>query len=597
MNPNPRFWTDSLGRAFALDLRSLAAMRFALGLLLLIDTLSRLGEVGAFYGDAGVLPRALQAGVASPWRWSLHLANGEAWFQSLLLLAQALAALLLAFGWRTRVVTLIAWLLTASLLNRNPLVIGAGDVLLCLLLFWSLFLPMAARWSVDAALSPQPPPDDHRHASWASAALLLQLLSVFVFQALLQPTAANLYAADTEVLAAGRWLRQHLAANEAITSWALTVQLVSPLILLLRAGSTRIARLRIVVRAVLLLQLLLVALLTMFTLRCGVLPWAQIVGLIALVGATFWENRALRLRRQNSGGELRIYYDRGCGFCLKSCRLLTQMLVLPHAKVLPAQDHRRADSLLRANDSWVVIDHDDTAFLKGAAMLLLIKRSPLFSWLGRLALRLGFSAAADLAYEVVARNRPAFARVTDKLIPERALRFVPSPGVQRIAGVLATLVLLWNLAGLRTPAGPFEKLLAPPLQLLRLDQHWDRYSPSPTPADSWWVAAGHLGDGREVDALRGADDALRFDEPAAIRDDGLHWRAFRRQMAQPEAAAVRARWADYLCERWNDGRSAESADRLVSFKLIAVLDLQAGAGRRLEQRVLGRQDCAASAAP
>jgi predicted DCC family thiol-disulfide oxidoreductase YuxK len=594
MNPSPRFWTDSLGRAFALDLRSLAALRFALGLLLLIDTLSRFSEVGAFYSDAGVVPRALQAGVASPWRWSLHLANGEAWFQSLLLLVQAGAALMLAFGWRTRVVTMVAWLLTASLLNRNPLVIGAGDTLICLLLFWCLFLPMAARWSIDAALSPQAPPADHRHASWASAALLLQVLSVFFFQALLQPTAASLYAADTDTLAAGRWLREHLAANEAITIWALTAQLIAPLVLLLRAGTTRIARLRIVVRAVLLLQLLLVALLTMFTLRTGVLAWAQIVGLSALVGATFWENRAMRLRRLHSGGELRIYYDRGCGFCLKTCHLLTQMLVLPNAKVLPAQDHRRADSLLRANDSWVVIDHDDTAHLKGAAMLLLIKRSPLFSWIGRLALRLGFiGRAADAAYDGVARHRPVFARFTEKLLPERALCFVPSPGMQRMAGVLATLVLVWNVAGLRTPDGRFERLLAPPLQLLRLDQHWDRYAPSPLPVDGWWVAAGHVGDGREVDALRGAYAELRFDEPATARDDGVRWRAFRRQMAQPDAAATRARWAEYLCERWNDGRAAESADRLVEIKLIDVLDLQAGTGRRLEQRVLGRQDCAA----
>lgn len=592
MSPSPRFWTDSLGRAFALDLRSLAALRFALGLLLLIDSCSRLTEVGAFYSDAGVLPRALHGAVVSDWRWSLHLANGQAWFQSLLLLVQAGAALLLALGWRTRAATLVAWLLTASLLNRNPLVIGAGDTLLCALLFWCLFLPTAARWSIDAALSPLAPPRDHRHASWASAALLLQVLSVFFFEALLQPATA-LYANDADTLAAGRWLRDHLAASQAVDSWALCVQLVAPLVLLLRAGTSRAARLRIVLRALLLLQLLLVALLTMFTRSTGLLPWAQIVGLIALVGATFWDNRALRLRRQQAGGELRIYYDRSCGYCLKSCRLLTQMLVLPDARLLPAQDNRRADSLLRANDSWVVIDHDDTAYLKGAAMLLLLKRSPLFSWFGRLGLQLGLGPAADAAYEAIARHRAALSRLSDRLMPERPLGFVPSIGMQRLAGLLASLVLIGNLAGLRAAHGPFDRLLAAPLELLRLDQHWDGYAPSPVPADSWWVAAGHVADGREVDALRGSRDAVRFDEPAAVQDDGVRWRAFRRQMAQPERAASRARWSEYLCERWNQGRSADSADRLVEFKLIAVLDLHNGAGRRLEQRVLARQDCAA----
>ena len=127
MSPTPRFWTDRLGRAFALDLRSLAAMRFALGLLLLFDTLSRFAELGAFYTDAGVLPRALQVQTVSGWRWSLHLANGSAGFQALLLLLEAGAALAMAFGWRTRAATLLAWVLCLSLMNRNPLVLGAGD--------------------------------------------------------------------------------------------------------------------------------------------------------------------------------------------------------------------------------------------------------------------------------------------------------------------------------------------------------------------------------------------------------------------------------------------------------------------------------------
>jgi len=596
MSPSPRFWTDRLGRAFALDLRSLAALRFALGLLLLWDTLSRLGGLGAFYTDAGVLPRALLVQTVSGWRWSLHLANGEAWFQLMLLLAQAGAALALAFGWRTRSMTLLAWLLSVSLMNRNPLVLGAGDTLLCALLFWSLFLPTAARWSIDAALSPQAPPADHRHASWASAALLLQLLSVFVFQALMQADAGRLYAADAGTLAAGRWLREHIGVNQAVATWTLCVQLIAPLLLLLQGGDTRAAQLRIVIRAILLLQLLLVAVLTMLTLSTGLLPWVQVAGLLALVGSAFWERRAQSIRRRQSGsGELRIYYDRDCRFCLKTCRLLVQMLVLPQARLLPAQDNRRADSLLRANDSWVVIDHDDTAHLKGAALLLLIRRSPLLAWAGAVALRLRLNGIADRAYESVARHRPAWARATARLLPERAVGFVPSVGVQRLAGLLATLVLTWNLASLRPEQGPFERLLAPPLELLRLDQHWNGYAPSPVPTDSWWVAAGHVADGREVDALREAV-ALRLDTPLAADDEGARWRAWRRQMAQPGSAQLRASWGEYLCRSWNASRSADSADRLVEFKLINVIGLQSGHGQQLEQRVLGRQDCAADAA-
>ncbi|MFX8976526.1 hypothetical protein ABTN19_19210, partial [Acinetobacter baumannii] len=84
------------------------------------------------------------------------------------------------------------FVLYAALLNRNPLVTLPGDTLLCALLFWCLFLPMGARWSVDAALArPEaPPPADPRHSGWPAAALLLQVLSVPFFSALLQPSDA-----------------------------------------------------------------------------------------------------------------------------------------------------------------------------------------------------------------------------------------------------------------------------------------------------------------------------------------------------------------------------------------------------------------------
>ncbi|MGQ3055957.1 MAG: HTTM domain-containing protein, partial [Nevskia sp.] len=77
----------------------------------------------------------------------------------------------------------VAFVLNASLLNRNPMVLLGGDILLTCLLFWAIFLPVAARYSLDAALSRTPPPVDNRHRSWASAGVLLQVMSVYFFSA------------------------------------------------------------------------------------------------------------------------------------------------------------------------------------------------------------------------------------------------------------------------------------------------------------------------------------------------------------------------------------------------------------------------------
>ncbi len=99
-------------------------------------------------------------------------ANGQTWFAVSLLLLEALAALALALGWRTRLATLFCFVLEASLLNRNRMVLIGGDILLVCLLFWALFLPLGARWSVDATLSTAPPPAENQHLVSGLAGLL-----------------------------------------------------------------------------------------------------------------------------------------------------------------------------------------------------------------------------------------------------------------------------------------------------------------------------------------------------------------------------------------------------------------------------------------
>src|SRR5262249_8214253 len=140
--------------------------------------------VRTFYTDAGVVPRDFAARLAGPLRVSLHLANGESWFALLLLLVEALAALALAFGCRTRAATAIAFVLQGSLLNRNPLVLVDADPLRACLLFGGFSLPLNARWSIDVALAENAPPDAHRHVSIAGVGFLVQLACVLIFSAL-----------------------------------------------------------------------------------------------------------------------------------------------------------------------------------------------------------------------------------------------------------------------------------------------------------------------------------------------------------------------------------------------------------------------------
>jgi hypothetical protein len=66
---------------------------------------------------------------------------------------------------------------------RNPLVLQGGDVLFRMLLFWSIFLPLGARCSLDALRrrSAEPLPD--RVSSPCTLALMLQVCFVYWFAA------------------------------------------------------------------------------------------------------------------------------------------------------------------------------------------------------------------------------------------------------------------------------------------------------------------------------------------------------------------------------------------------------------------------------
>jgi hypothetical protein len=174
----------AVGRRFGVDTRALAALRVGLGLLLVADLLGRARDLRAFYTDAGVLPRAVLAGLYSPWRPSLHALSGDLWWQVVLFVVAGAAALALAAGYRTRTATAVSWLLLVSLHNRNPVVLNGGDVLLRMLLLWAVFVPLGERLSVDARRRARPASE--RVRSLATAGLLLQVVTMYSVNAALK---------------------------------------------------------------------------------------------------------------------------------------------------------------------------------------------------------------------------------------------------------------------------------------------------------------------------------------------------------------------------------------------------------------------------
>jgi hypothetical protein len=368
-----------LQRLFSLDLRSLAIFRIALGTALLADLCARATELDAFFTDQGVLPRAQFAAVNTPWAFSLFLASGSAWGAALLLGVTALAALALLLGLHTRLATAVTAVLWLSLRARNVYVDCGGDVLVQALLFWSLFLPLGARFSLDRLRAGNPTPAPVTTQGVAPAALLLQLYLVYALAAVHKSRSPAWlhgemlwYVTHLDQLATplGRWLGGHTALCHLGTWAALLLELVGPVLLFV---PLRIDRLRTLAAA----GFIGLHLGFVLVLRLGLFPWYGMVAWLGVVPfgvharlgagrlADWIAPRAWRWRLSLAGGpEPRTALGRwGARLCLLAMAVVVLWNI---ATVVPAlqpvlEAGRPAMDVVGLNQNWLMFDGPQTA--------------------------------------------------------------------------------------------------------------------------------------------------------------------------------------------------------------------------------------------
>lgn len=176
-----------LAHVFSLDLRSIAVTRMALGVLVIVDLVSRARYLSDHYGDRGVLPSSLiDTFWAGDWAWSLHvLGGGPLWLLVGLFVVHGIAAAALTVGFRTRVASVVTWILTTSLHSANILILDGGDVILRLFLFIGIFLPWGAVFSLDSVRANARPASYTFVSGW-SVAYLLQIGLFYFFASLLK---------------------------------------------------------------------------------------------------------------------------------------------------------------------------------------------------------------------------------------------------------------------------------------------------------------------------------------------------------------------------------------------------------------------------
>ncbi len=138
---------------FSFDPRSVGLGRIGLAFLLIYDLWRRVGGIPTWYTNEGLLPNH-----AVLWRpdgdyiFSFFLAASTRAEVAVLFVMVAIVYLCFLVGWQTRLFHILSFICLVSVHSRGTFLENGGDVALNLLCAWTLFLPMGARFSVDALI-------------------------------------------------------------------------------------------------------------------------------------------------------------------------------------------------------------------------------------------------------------------------------------------------------------------------------------------------------------------------------------------------------------------------------------------------------------
>ena len=562
-----------MSRVFTVDLRTLALFRVCFGFILLADLVSRSTDLVDHYTDRGVLPTEAARTALNEFGFSLHLLNGSVYFQASLFVVAGVFAIALILGYRTRLSSMVSWILLASLNHRNYHVLQSSDTLMLCLLFWSMFLPLGARFSVDGTLNKEER-GANTHCSFASAALVIQVLSVYFFGALLKTSPAwvpdgnavyfalhyDAYASRLGIWAGGL----PVELLRYVTYFVYYVELFGSILILSPWFNYRF---RLTLIPLLVMMHIGFALL----LAVGNYPYLSITSLMVLIPGKLWDdlgNRRASLQRPT----VKFYYDGPCDFCRKVCLILRELLALRRSPVLPADSLAEIRQLLDEHNSWVIEDSHGQRYVRWPAMVTVFEHSPIFSPVSRLLGQRHALALGERLYASIASNRDALSRLTGIVLPYRANRIRLPLAVDLIAGGLLFLVLLSNVTGLKKVTFENPWTFARTLTALSLNQNWTMFTPQPGNLSRWLFVEGKLADG-------------------AGHYASYRWRKYF------HSEHVRKRWPQlgrYYCLRWNERHAAKPVVEVTAYLLIqrtrrTTADTEPLYTQRVD--ILGYRDC------
>ena len=559
-------------RAWTIDYRTMALFRVLIAGIVLTDLCFRSQYFVAFFTDQGILPRSVVINWFGNASYSLYFINGSIFFSGLLFCIAVIAAWCMFLGYKTRIATVVTWVLLLSLQHRTSILSSGADDLMRMLLFWGMFLPIGARYSVDAAMEKNKLYAGHGHFSVATIAMLMQVLYVYWVGALLK-THDNWHVDHTAIYFAlnaedysttlGIWfLNTFGVLLPYLTRFVLYIEqygplfMISPILLLWFRLPVLVLLIAMHIGFVLLLNV-------------GHFPYVSICSLLLFLPKEFWDKFSqLRWLRRDRG--VTVFYDEGCDFCLKTVKLIKYLCVLPSIKILPAQSNKIAGPILKKHDSWVVQKDDGETLIEWSALAYVVGLSPIVFWLSwplKLMVKLNIG---NKLYHFIGDRRMPLGRFTATVIPWTEKSEKTSYWNHGLVTVFMLFCFYVNMQPIFPSVLPKESgVILDSKRMLGLWQKWDMFAPKPVQQTRWPIFEGVTNDSRRVDIFRQEKGSAPTAKPKHILSDYEYyrWRKYFGRLYLKKYHYLRRHFVKYECRRWNKGKPYNDQIKEVNLKM------------------------------
>lgn len=592
-----------------IDARSLGLFRIVMALVLLGDLFRRWTWLRVFYSNDGVLPNHNHIfnlrDKAQVWS-ILHAFSspGENFFAFSLILFVYLGFL---FGYKTRVFHALSLVSLVSLGSRNILLENQGNFAATALVFFTLFLPLGSRYSVDeclasidlqsekkaADLNDRKVPSEaeiaaERLPGWSP--MSLAALAVTLQIGLILLSSAYWHRVDT--WKAGEGLYRALFVERWVSDLGASMRtaptgLLRGLSFLMVAAEWAVPALILIPVARKITRGLATGLLAVYALilglffSLGLYGWSLLAAAALLIPRETWETfeDTFSAKKQRT-----VIYDVDCGICLWIARLCKRLdkrslLVFQGNDDLEQLTRRKADRSLERVDmpadvkadvvqtSVVVVDASGNVFTRSAAIAEIVRILPFGSPVAVLMRLPGIAQLLNVVYDAIAKRRTRISELCGLNacgIPapqtdadhedEPALTEAPSAvrgwrgvtGFVREAAVAVLFVAALAQATKENPL-PFKLPQGPKLSAIvswpRMLERWNVLD-VPT-EDGVFVIDGQTKKGASIDLLTGLEPAVQADALNS-RKLGQLWNDYLARVQLREYETFQRAFRDYL---------------------------------------------------